>query len=88
MKTKNDRHDTTSFELACAWAMERKLAGDDLVAFTATELPGGKLWRAVIELRLPDDYQDQPCTVDREFLERIRGDKPLIDPADLPDPLD
>ncbi len=88
MKSRHDSHDTTSFARACAWAKKRKAAGDDIVAFNATELPGGKLWRAVIEVRLADDHVDQPPTVDKAFLDSIRDAKPAIDPADLPDLLD
>ncbi|QQR55898.1 MAG: hypothetical protein IPG59_12850 [Candidatus Melainabacteria bacterium] len=88
MKTRNDAHETTSLGEALDWAREKLQAGDDIVRFNAAEHPSGQGWRGVIEVRMSGDELDRPAQVDPEFLKRIRNEKPLIDPADLPDLLD
>ena len=88
MPTKNDAHETTSLDGALDWARERLHAGDDIVQFNAAEHPSKQGWRGVIEVRVSDNELERPAQVDPKFLERSGNAKPLIDPADLPDPLD
>lgn len=88
MPTVNDGHDTTSLESALDWAREKLQAGNDIVRFNATEHSSGQGWRAVIEVRVSVEEANRPVQVDPEFLKRCRDAKPLIDPADLPDPID
>lgn len=88
MPTVNDGHETTSLESALDWAREKLQAGNDIVRFNAAEHPSGQGWRAVIEVRVSVEEANRPVQVDPEFLRQCREAKPLIDPADLPDPLD